>query len=300
MRFAITGASGLVGSELTRYLRDAGHHVTPVVRSFGSVAHGQRAVVWHPERGVIEADNLEGHDVVIHLAGENIAGVWTQAKKRRILDSRVQGTTLLASTIAKLKSPPRALFSASGFNVYGNRPPGEVVTEESAPGTGFLADVARAWEGATLPARQAGVRVVIMRFGNVLSPRGGMIGALLPLYKLGLAAQMGSGEQVWPWIAAAEIPTALLHVLERPELSGPVNFVSPNPVSNAVFTDAFAAAVGRPSILRVPKFAAGITPGDMLNELLLAGARVMPKKLLDSGYEFRFPELRPALNGMLR
>jgi uncharacterized protein len=300
MRFAITGASGLVGGELTRQLRSAGHEVTPVVRSFSGVGHGERAVVWHPDRGSIEAEKLEGHDVVIHLAGESIAGVWTAGKKRRIMDSRVQGTTLLARAVAGLRQPPRAFFSASGFNIYGNRPPSEIVDEDTPPGDGFLADVARAWEAATQPAMDAGVRVVHMRFGNVLSPKGGMIGTLLPLYRLGLGASMGSGRQIWPWIAVADVPPALLHVLERPELAGPVNFVSPNPVSNSEFTEAFAAAVGRPSILRVPKLASAITPGNMMNELLLAGARVVPRRLQESGYEWRYPELRPALAAMLR
>jgi uncharacterized protein len=300
MRFAITGASGLVGGELTRQLAAAGHEVTPVVRSFSGVEHGQRAIVWHPERGAIEADKLEGYDVVIHLAGENIAGVWTSAKKRRIRDSRVQGTTLLAQTLAGLGHPPRALFSASGFNYYGDRPSDQPVDESTPPGTGFLAEVAQAWEAATRPAEAAGIRVVHTRFGNVLSPRGGMIGVLLPLYKLGLGATMGSGRQIWPWIALPDIPPAVLHVLERAEIAGPVNFSSPNPVTNREFTEAFAAAVGRPRILRVPEFAAALTPGDMLNELLLASARVVPRKLLESGYEFRHPELRPALAALLR
>jgi uncharacterized protein len=299
MRVAVTGATGLVGGVIGRVLREQGHQVTPVTRSLGSVGHGERAVVWHPERGVIEADALEGHDVVIHLAGESLAGVWTSGKKKRIRQSRVQGTALLARTIAKLKEKPRVLFSASGFNIYGDQPP-DVEIDETAPvGSGFIAEVARDWEAATRPAEEAGVRVIHTRFGNVLSPDGGMLGVLLPLFRVGLAARLGSGEQIWPWIAAEEIPHAMLHLLERPEISGPVNFVAPEPVSNAEFTDTLAAAVNRPSLFTVPKLAARLAPGGMADNILLSGARVVPKRLLESGYEFRHPRLRPALRAML-
>lgn len=299
MRFAITGATGLVGSEVSRQLRAAGHEITPVVRSFSSVGHGERAVVWDPERGVIEADGLDGCDVVIHLAGESIAGVWTGSKKRRIRESRVNGTTLLARTVAGLARPPRVLFSASGFNFYGNRPASEQVDETASPGQGFLADVATAWEAATEPAAAAGIRVVITRFGNVLSPRGGMLEVMLPLFRLGLGATMGSGRQMWPWIALEDIPPAMLHLLERPEISGPVNFATPNPVTNRQFTETLAAVVHRPVILKLPKFAASLAPGNMMNELLLSGAHVVPRKLQESGYTYRYPELKPALRAML-
>lgn len=300
MRVAITGSTGLVGSRLTRDLRAGGHDVTRVVRSYAGLPHGERAVVWHPTEGVIERDGLEGHDVVIHLAGENIAGVWTDAKKRRILESRRSGTTLLAETLAALDAKPRALFSASGFNYYGDRPGGEPITERDGPGTGFLADVAREWEAATAPAAAAGVRVVNTRFGNVLSTRGGMLPVFLPLFRLGLGAKFGDGGQYWPWIAVDEIAPAILHLLARPEVSGPVNFVAPDQVTNAQFTDALAAVVGRPSFLKVPGFAAKLAPGHMADELLLGGARVVPEKLLASGYEFRLPELKSALKVVLR
>lgn len=300
MRFAITGSTGLVGSAVTRDLRAAGHEVTRVVRSYAGLPHGERAVVWHPDEGVIEREGLEGHDVVIHLAGESVAGVWTDTKKRRIRESRSRGTRLLAETLATMERKPRALISASGFNYYGNHASGDVVTESSPHGEGFLADVARAWEAGTQPAADAGIRVVITRFGNVLSPRGGMLEVILPIFKLGLGAKFGDGGQYWPWIAAADIGPAMLHVLERPEIHGPVNFVAPEAATNAEFTDAVAAAVGRPSILRVPRFAAKLAPGGMSEELLLGGARVVPVKLVESGYEFRWPKLRPALAAMVR
>jgi uncharacterized protein len=299
MRVVVTGSTGLVGTAVTNELRRAGHDVTRVVRSYGGVPHGERAIVWQPDRGVIEAAGLEGADVVVHLAGESVAGVWTDAKKRRIRDSRVNGTALLASTLAGLTDRPRALFSASGFNFYGDRPDGDEVDERSPAGTGFLAEVARDWETATAPAKEAGIRVVNMRFGNVLSPRGGMLPVLLPLFRVGLGAKFGDGSQYWPWIALDDIPPALLHVLERPEIAGPVNFAAPRAVTNAEFTDTLADVVGRPSFLKVPAFAARLAPGHMSDELLLGGARVLPRVLLESGYPYRSPELKPALKAML-
>lgn len=299
MRFAVTGSSGLVGTTLVRYLRQHDHEVTRVVRSYSGLPQTERAIVWHPEDGVLDEQGLENQDVVIHLAGENIAGVWTAAKKRRIRDSRVRGTTLLTTALARLRTPPRAMISASTFDVYGDRPPSELLDETSAPGSGFLSEVGRAWEDATRPATEAGIRVVNARFGNVLSADGGMLGVLLPFYRMGLGTKFGDGHQYWPWIAVDEIPTAMIHVLERPEINGPVNFVAPEQVTNAQFTDAVAAVVGRPSFIRVPAFAAKLAPGGMSEELLLRGARVVPKKLLESGYEFRYPELKPALKALL-
>lgn len=300
MRFAVTGSTGLVGTVLTRFLRDNGHEITRVVRSYGGLPQSERAVVWHPDEGVIDAHGLENHDVVIHLAGESIAGVWTAGKKRRIRDSRVLGTTLLARTLAGLAQPPRALVSASSFDIYGDRPDSEQLDESSERGTGFLADIIAAWEDSTRAASDAGIRVVHMRFGNILSDRGGMLGVLLPLYRLGLGTTFGSGRQYWPWIAVDDVPPAIAHLLERPEINGPVNFVAPEQVTNARFTDAVAAVVGRPSFLRVPSFAMKLAPGGMSEDLLLRSARVVPRKLRDSGYEFRYPTLRAALQAMLR
>jgi uncharacterized protein (TIGR01777 family) len=299
MRFAITGSTGLVGTAITRHLREHGHHVTRIVRAYGGLPASERAIVWHPDEGVIDAHGLENHDVVIHLAGESIAGVWTDAKKRRIRDSRVRGTTLLATTLATLTDRPRVLMSASAFDIYGNRPADEILVDTSAPGSGFLAEVIAAWEDSTRAAADAGIRVVHMRFANVLSPDGGMLGVLLPLYRLGLGAKFGDGRQYWPWIAIGDIAPALLHVLAQTGIDGPVNFAAPQAVTNAEFTDTVAAVVGRPSFLTVPAFAARLAPGGMSQELLLRGARVLPQKLIDSGYEFRYPELRGALKGML-
>jgi uncharacterized protein len=300
LRIAITGASGFLGSELTRVFRGRGDRVTPVTRSLGSVDHGERAVVWHPERGVIEAGGLEGHDVVIHLAGESIAGVWTSGKKRRIRESRVQGTTLLARTLAGLKSKPRVLFAASGLGIYGDQPPGVAVDESFPPGEGFLAEVGRAWEASTQPASEAGIRVVHMRFANILSPSGGMLATLLPIFRLGLAASFGSGRQIWPWIALEDMAPAILHLLERPDIAGPVNFAAPEPVTNEEFTRAVASVVSRRALFSIPKFATQLAPGGMGEELLLSSVHMVPRRLLESGYQFRQPRLEPALRAMLR
>jgi uncharacterized protein len=298
MRFAITGSSGLVGTALTRMLRGGGHEVTRVVRSFSGLPHGEKAVVWDPARGVIERAGLEGHDVVIHLAGEGLFGVWTEGKKRRIRESRVRGTTLIAEAVAALDRPPRVLVSASGVHFYGDRGD-ELLDEGSAPGPGFLAGVVRDWETAADPARAAGIRVVHMRSGVILSGEGGMLAVLRPLFRAGLGAKLGSGSQYWPWIALEDVGPALLHVIERPELSGPVNFVAPQQVTNAEFTDVLAAVVRRPSLFRVPAFATRAMPGGMGDEMVLFSERVVPRKLLDSGYEYRQPELKRALRAML-
>jgi hypothetical protein len=298
LKVAISGASGFVGEALLAFFRERGDDVTRIVRSYGSVPHGEHAVVWHPQQGVIERGGLEAHDVVIHLAGENIAGVWTSAKKRKIRESREQGTSLLARTLAALSSPPRVFLSASAMGFYGDRR--EVVDESSAAGTGFLAEVAQIWETATQPAEQAGIRTVHMRFGNVLHPGGGMLAVLAPLYRIGLGAPFGEGGQAWPWIARDDIAAAIVHVVEREELRGPVNFVAPEVVTNEEFTRQLAAAVGRPSFLRVPAFAAKLAPGGMAEQMLLGGAPIRPRKLLESGYTFRWPVLGEALKAMLK
>ncbi|MEO5511690.1 MAG: TIGR01777 family oxidoreductase [Longimicrobiales bacterium] len=298
MRVAITGSTGLVGRALVRWFRDRGDSVTRVVRSYAGVPPHERAVVWNPAGQTIEAEGLEGHDVIIHLAGESIAGVWTTGRKRRIRASRVDGTRLLARTIASLGAKPAALFSASAMGYYGNS--ARAVDESSPPGTGFLADIAEEWERCTKEAANAGVRVVHMRFSNVLSADGGVLGALLPLFRLGLGATFGSGEQCWPWISIDDIGPAIGHLMQHPEIAGPVNFVSPEKTTNAQLTRAIARAVHRPSILAVPAFAARLAPGGMGDEILLGGACMKPRRLLDSGYGFLHPSLDPALKALLR
>ena len=296
MRVAITGSTGLVGSALVTFFRARGDTVTRIVRSYSGVPPQERVIVWNPAGGTIEADGLRGHDVIIHLAGESIAGVWTPGRKERIRRSRIEGTTLLAKTIASLTEKPKVLLSASAMGFYGDS--SKPVDETSSPGGGFLAEVALDWEAATKPAIDAGIHVAYMRFGNVLSPAGGALGAMLPVFRLGLGASFGSGDQCWPWIALDDVPSAAVHVIER-EIQGPVNFVAPDTVTNATFTATLARVVGRPSLFSVPSFAVKLAPGGMGQELLLGGACIKPRRLLDTGYTFRWPKLEPALRAML-
>jgi hypothetical protein len=296
MRFVITGSSGLIGSSLRAELRRLGHTATRVVR--GQAQKDQ--VSWDIERGTIDGAGLEDHDVAVHLAGETIAGIWTRAKKRRIRESRAKGTKLFASALARLKRPPQTLISMSGVSIYGARDFAESVTEESPLGTGFLADVARVWEAGTQDAERAGIRVVHLRTAPALSTRGGSLAVQLPVFKLGLGAKFGTGEQPWPWIALEDVVQAQLFGATQPELRGPVNVAAPGAVTNAQATKAIADAVHRPAFLTIPAFAARLAPGGMADELLLGGARVVPAKLARAGYEFRYPRLEDALGDMLR
>lgn len=302
MRIAITGSSGLIGSTLVAGLSQAGHAITRVVRKQSpSAANDVPQVLWDPAGGQIDAAGFEGHDAVIHLAGANIADArWTDEFKRHIRESRVQGTAVLSEALAQLARPPRVLLSASAVGYYGSRSPDERVDESSPPGDSFLARVCDEWEQAAAPARRAGIRVVPMRFGTVLAPHGGALAKMLPVFRRGLGGKVGSGRQMMSWIAMDDIVPAVLHVLSRDDFDGPVNFVSPNPVSNAQFTRALGHALGRPTLIGMPALAARLLFGEMADELLLAGAAVVPKRLLDSGYTFRSPDLEPALVRMLR
>jgi len=300
MRLLITGAGGLVGRTLSRGLSAAGHEITPLVRRRSGAAAPEDSTWWDPEGGDLDRHGLEGHQAVIHLAGENIAsGRWTTSKKRRILESRVKGTGLLAGALARLETPPRVLISASAVGYYGNCPPQETVTEQSAPGTGFLADVCRRWEGATGAARGAGIRVINLRFGVILDPRLGALAKMLPAFRFGLGGPVGNGRQMMSWIAAGELPPLVNHLLEVEALDGPVNAVSPIPVSNAGFGRILGRVLSRPAKLPLPAFAARLIFGEMAGELLLGGAAVQPRALLDSGYRFTHPDLEPALRSML-
>ncbi|HEY8484685.1 MAG TPA: TIGR01777 family oxidoreductase [Longimicrobiales bacterium] len=299
MKVAITGSTGLIGSALVEALGGAGHTITRVARRRGVAGEGG-VVTWQPGRREIDAAGLEGHDAVIHLAGEPVVGWWTARKKARIRESRVRGTRLLSETLARLTRPPRVLVSASATGFYGNRSPEEPLDESSAPGAGFLAGVALEWERATAAAEAAGIRVVHARFGLVLSPKGGALAAMLPVFRLGLGGRLGSGRQVWSWITLEDVVAAVAHVLAAEQVAGPVNFVSPNPVTNAEFTRVLGRVLGRPAFFAVPAPAARLLLGEMADEMLLAGARVVPRKLLDSGYRFLHPELEAALRSILR
>jgi uncharacterized protein (TIGR01777 family) len=299
-RIAISGSSGMIGAALVGALSQAGHSITRIVRDARADDPNGRVVKWDPANGRIDRAGLEDHDAVVHLAGENIAaGRWTDRRKATIRESRIRSTALLADTLASLSKPPRLLLTASAIGYYGNREPHETVDETSAPGAGFLSDLCRDWERAAAPAQAAGIRVVHTRFGIVLSPRGGALAQMLPIFKLGIGGKVGSGRQIMSWISLAEIPSVVLHLIEKHNLSGPINCVTPNPVSNAEFTRTLGRALGRPTIAPLPAFAARIMFGEMADELLLGGVRVHPRRLSESGYTFRYPDLERALQNLL-
>lgn len=293
MDIAITGASGLIGRALSDALRSAGHRPLPLVRR--DPAPGEDAVRWDPAAGTIDAASLEGVGAVVHLAGEGIAEKrWNEAQKRRILDSRVDGTTLLSTTLAGLNRPPGVLLSGSAIGYYGERGD-EELTEASDPGDLFISDVCRAWEAATAPAEAAGIRVAHLRTGIVLDAHGGALAKTLPLFRFGLGGRLGSGRQWWSWIGIADEVGAIVFLLDA-DVSGPVNLTAPTPVTNAEFTKVLGRVLGRPTLLPVPAFGPKILLGSELAEqLLFTSARVLPDVLTGAGYEFRSPDLEGAL-----
>ncbi len=296
MRIAITAASGLIGSTVKRALDDAGHTTTRLVRS-REAATASDAIFWSMREGTVDTVGLEGHDVVIHLSGENIKGLWTAAKKKRIRDSRVESTRLLSETLAGLDRKPHTLLTASAVGIYGDRPPDEPLDESAAPGDTFFGELGVAWEGAADPAREAGIRVVHLRFGLVMTPKGGILEAVLPIFKLGLGASFGDGSQITPWVALDEVPAVIRFLMDRPAVHGPVNVVAPDVVTNEEWAETLGRVLGRPVFLNVPSLLMEVL-GDLGQELT-AGARVVPRKLQEAGYEFRFPELRGALEAMI-
>jgi uncharacterized protein (TIGR01777 family) len=256
-------------------------------------------VLWAPERGLLDPAQLEGIDGVVHLAGEPILGRWTRTKRARIRDSRVDGTTLLARTIAGLKRKPRVLVSASASGYYGDRGD-ELLSEESAPGAGYLADVCRAWEAATLPALQAGLRVVHVRTGLALARDGGLLGTILLPFRLGVGGPIGRGARVWSWIAIDDLVDVFRFALESDNLAGAVNGVAPHAVPNGLFARTLGRVLSRPAIVPVPPAALRLVFGrDAANEAMLASTRLVPARLLAAGFRFRFPELEGALRHIL-
>jgi uncharacterized protein (TIGR01777 family) len=275
--------------------------VTRLVRgdAQGFRAPGTAAVHWEPDKGVIDANELEGHDAAVHLAGESIAdGRWDEEKKRRILESRVKGTRLLAETLAGLKEKPKVLVSASAIGFYGDRG-AEVLREESASGENFLSEVCREWEKATLVASQAGIRVAHIRIGVVLSAEGGALEKMLKPFKLGLGGRVGSGQQYMSWITLDDLVGVIKRALTDESMRGPINAVAPKPVTNEEFTKALGRVLGRPTFLPIPAFAARLAFGEMADALLLSGARVEPARLKEAGYEFKNPEIEDALRQLL-
>jgi uncharacterized protein (TIGR01777 family) len=297
MRLAVTGASGLLGRTLVPFLTTGGHRVVTVSRR----ARGPDQIGWDPDRGRLDPSALDGIDAAVHLAGEPIGVRWTDARKRRIRESRLRGTRLLAETLARLPRPPRVLVSASAVGIYGNR--GDtILTEDTPPEEAppdFLVEVAREWEAATEPARAAGIRVVQMRFGIVLSPAGGALGRMLTPFRLGLGGPLGSGRQWVSWIAIDDLVGAVYHALMTDAVAGPVNTTAPEPVTGRVLARTLGRVLGRPAVLQAPAPALRLAFGEMANAALLGSQRVLPTRLLASGYRFRYPTLEPALRFLL-
>lgn len=294
LRVAVTGASGLVGRALVPFLTAGGHEVVRLVRRPPRV--GAPEVRWDPE-GFVDTEGLEGVDAVVHLAGENIFARWTEEKRQAIRESRVRGTRVLAQALAGLERPPRVLVSASGVNYYGDAGE-ERLDEESPPGEGFLAGVCRGWEEAASEAAEAGIRVVRMRFGVVLSPEGGALALMLPAFRLGLGGPVG-GDQWMSWISRDDLVGALHRAVVDDELTGPVNAVAPHPVRNRELTSALGRVLGRPAVLRVPPGAVRLAAGQMAEETVLASIRAVPAGLETAGYRFRHPGVEDALRHVL-
>ncbi|MFM9966264.1 MAG: TIGR01777 family oxidoreductase [Planctomycetaceae bacterium] len=296
MNILVTGSTGLVGSAVVQFLTTGGHRVLRLVRI---APRNADEIAWNPTAGTIDADKLEGVDAVVHLAGDNIAhGRWSAAKKARIRDSRVLGTRLLSTALAKLNRKPRVFVCASAIGYYGHRGD-EVMTESSPPGLTFISTVCRDWEAATEPARQAGIRVVNLRIGVVLTPRGGALAKMLTPFKLCVGGVVGTGRQYWSWIALDDVVGAIHHAITHDELSGPVNAVSPEPLANAAFTKILGRVLHRPTIAPLPAFVVKLMLGEMGDELLLASTRVLPNRLQETGYQFRCPTLEGALRHVL-
>ena len=288
MRVAVTGASGLVGSALVPALQGAGHEVVALVRRAPRDADEVR---WDPAAGTIDVAALEGVDAIVHLAAENLGQRWTSGVRRRVLESRVQGTGLVAQTVARLEPRP-ALLAASAVGFYGQQGD-QVLTERSSAGEGFLADVVRAWEAAADPAREAGARVVHFRQGIVLGKEGGALARMLLPFRLGVGGRVGSGRQWWSWVARDDVVAAYLYALDRP-LEGVYNLAAPA-VTNAEFVRALGDALHRPTVLPLPAFAVKLLWGEMGEEILLGGQRVVPERLPEAGFSFSHPEIGAAL-----
>jgi uncharacterized protein (TIGR01777 family) len=307
MRVLISGASGLIGSALVQRLTgtddEPGRHAPALIvrlvrsepRPDTSEISRESEIFWDPSTGELDPPALEGFDAVVHLAGENIArGRWTAEKRARIRDSRVRGTRLLCGALAETARRPKVLVSASAVGYYGDR--GDEDLDETSPaGSGFLADVCREWEAATEPAAAAGIRVVCVRLGVVLARHGGALARMLPIFRFGLGGRLGSGRQYMSWIVLRDAVEAICHAIAVETLSGPVNLVAPNPVTNRQFTKALGRALHRPTLFPAPAFMLRLALGEMADALLLASARVLPRRLLATGFRFHAAHLEDAL-----
>jgi len=297
LNILISGASGVVGSALIPFLTTGGHKITALVRRPPDT--GKSEVFWNPDSGCLNPDDLTGIDTIIHLAGENIGqGRWTPQKKRRIIKSRTKGTALIAETAARLNPKPRVLVCASAIGYYGNRNQWEL-TEKDGPGNDFISQVCYEWEKAAAPAIESGIRVVFLRIGLVLTPAGGALAKVLPLFRAGLGGKLGTGQQFMSWIGSDDVIGAIYHVMYKDSIEGPVNVVSPNPVTNLEFTETLAGLLSMPAKLSVPAAALKLVFGEMGREVPLSSTRVKPIKLMETGYQFRNPDLRGTLSHLL-
>jgi uncharacterized protein (TIGR01777 family) len=294
-RMLISGASGLIGTALVPTLEARGFSVTRLVRRRGS---GNNDIEWDPTKP-LSPELVSGFDAVIHLAGEPVMGLWTDAKRARIRDSRVLSTAHLSEALAKTQQRPRVFISGSATGYYGDRGD-EVMREDSPSGEGFLPEVCRKWEAATKPAEDAGIRTVHIRTGIVLSVEGGALRAMLPNFKLELGGKIGSGRQWMSWIHMQDHIGAICYIIDHELIQGPVNLVGPTPVKNSEFTETLARVLSRPAVLGVPAFALRLILGDMAKEILLASQRVEPAKLIESGFKFKYQDLQSALRNILR
>jgi uncharacterized protein len=296
MKILITGSTGLIGSSLIPFLTTGGHNITCLKRDKSKT--GESDLYWNPEKGEIDTSKLEGFDAVVHLSGENVAGRWTDQKKAQIEHSRVHSTKFLCNTLSKLKNKPGVLVCASAIGFYGNRGD-EILTEDSQAGKGFLADVSKKWEAATAVASKAGIRVVNLRLGVVLSPRGGALEKMLFPFRMGLGGKIGSGRQWMSWISIHDVIGASYHAINDDSLEGPVNAVSPKPVTNLEFTNTLGNVLNRPTFFTVPSLLLRTLFGEMADETLLSSTRVTPSRLMSSGYEFQYTDLEASLRNLL-
>ena len=295
MNILVTGATGFIGAALVSRLMEGGHHVAALRRTRG---HSAPVPSWNPDAKQVHLDPAVSFDAVIHLAGENIAQRWTPAAKARIRGSRAGGTSVLCEALARLPRPPRTLICASAVGFYGDRAD-EVLDEQSGPGSGFLAETCCAWEAAADSVRQNGTRVVCLRLGMVLSPNGGAVAGMLPIFRLGLGGRVGSGRQYWSWIALEDLLGVVELALLHDRLNGAVNAVAPESATNSRFAASLARALRRPALLPVPAFLIKAIFGDMGREVLLASARVRPARLSEAGFKFRWPDIDAAFSHLL-
>jgi len=297
MNILVTGSNGVIGQALIPFLTTGGHRVIRLIRR--PPRPGTGCSYWDPMAGNIDLCEKDNIDAVIHLAGENISqGAWTADKKKRIIESRTRGTAILANALAKFDNPPKVFLSASAIGYYGNRGDRRM-TEDYGPGDDFISEVCAAWEEAAAPAAAAGIRTVNMRIGVVLTPLGGALQRLLPVFRMGLGGRIGTGKQYVSWIGIDDVLGTVLHLLAHPEIEGPVNLVAPNPVTNADLAKALGKALTRPARIPVPATAIRTAFGQMGKETILSSTRVEPQRLVESGYRFRHPDLESALGHVL-